>query len=419
MNIAVVCTGNELLRGTTVNTNLTFLGSRLTAIGLPPVLALTVGDNLEQLLDALAIAFRHADWVISSGGLGSTCDDLSRDAAAAFCHCELQRQPALAEQLRRYWRQRHPDEEMPDYFLRQADVPSGGVVLPNPDGSAPGIRLAFRLAGREKVLILLPGPPAELEAVFVEHVLPQLPDAGRVPPVKQFTVAGGAEILVQQKMQPLLAGRHVGLALCASVEGTRVFLSGRDADELEQVFEAARNLFGDQVLQGGGLELIPEVVALLRQRGLTLVTAESCTGGRIAGAVTDYAGVSDLFKGGIVAYSNAVKERLLRVDPEILRRHGAVSAECAGAMVRGVCRVMSADCAVAVTGIAGPGGGTAEKPVGLVYVAAKVGEAVAVRECRFRGGRRQIRLQTQAQALLLLRELLLGRERNGGISFEN
>lgn len=411
MSIAILSTGTELLKGSILNTNAGFLCRRLAAAGLRPVLELTAGDHPAEIAAALGDALRAADTVIITGGLGPTRDDLTLDAVSRFFGLELEIDPALAEKVEAFWSRRHEGRRAPKTVLRQARVPRGAAILPNPNGSASGIRIDAGYGGRQRTLFLLPGPPAELEPMVEHSVIPAVVtlEAGAAHEYTQgFLAAGLGEYAVQLQLEKLLHARPVELAYCARPEGTRVYLSGSDPAEVDAAVSDARSALGTAALPAGKLDLVETIAGLLEERNLTLVTAESCTGGRIAGMLTDHAGISSVFKGGAVVYSNELKHALLGVPEELLARHGAVSAECAEAMVRGATDRLEADCAVAVTGIAGPGGGTPEKPVGLVYIAAKVRDQLRVGEFHFSGDRRRVRECTAARALLLLLGLLRG-----------
>lgn len=223
---------------------------------------------------------------------------------------------------------------------------------------------------------------------------------------EHFMVAGAAELMIQQQVEAVIGNLPVELAYCASAEGVRVFLAGPDRPLLKTKAAELKKLFGGAVLANDSLSLVEEVSFQLRTRRFTLSTAESCTGGMIAAAVTELAGSSDIFKGSIVAYSNEIKEKILGVPAEILKEHGAVSEECVAAMVDNVCAGFDTDAGIAVSGIAGPGGATEDKPVGLVFIGVRVKELTEVRKFNFRGSRETVRKRAVASALRMLRELL-------------
>lgn len=409
MKIEVIATGTELLKGSAVNTNLAAIGRMLHQYGFTVNGGRIVGDSRADLIGALHRAAVEAELVIVTGGLGPTADDITRDVAAELFGLNLARDPAIADRLRRYYRRRHGEGRVPKELFRQAEVPVGAEVLENRNGSAPGLYFAAPYGGKIRHVYLLPGPPTEMEPMF-EAALPAI-HARFAGEARRhtgcFLVASGAELNIQRAIEPVLAGRPVELAYCAGAEGTKVFITGADASVVDEAVELARRRFGDAALPAGHTDLAAEVLELARRRQWHLALAESCTGGLIGAALTEVAGASSVFLGSLVAYDNAVKERLLGVPPETLRRSGAVSAETAVAMAAGARNAFGAELAAAVTGIAGPDGGTADKPVGLVYVAACRGDRSVVRECRFGGGRAAVRQRARAAVLLLLRDLLL------------
>lgn len=408
MSIAVISTGTELLRGTVLNTNFAFLGRELARRGLAIRLGLTAGDRAPEIHTAFAEALAEADTVIVSGGLGPTRDDITLDAAARFFGLELETVPELEDRITAFWKLRHTGR-VPKPVLRQARAPHGAKILPNPNGSAPGFRIDALYAGRARRVYLLPGPPREFEPMVCESLLPDLDgiaDAGTREHTIGFLAAGEPEFLLQVKLEKALEGRPVELAYCATPCGTRVFVSGSDLEAVRGAAELARKEAGPLALDFGELELPAALLARLRKSNQTLVTAESCTGGMISAALTAVPGSSAVYRGGAVVYGNELKQLLLGVPRELLDAHGAVSAECAGAMADGAAGRLGGDCAIAVTGIAGPDGGSAEKPVGLVYIGVRAGERRVVEKFLFRGNRDTVRERAAGSALLLLHRLL-------------
>ncbi len=408
MKIAVICTGTELLRGQTVNTNLAHLGNQLTAIGLTPSAALVIGDQREELLDALAQTAPIADLIITTGGLGPTSDDLTKDVVCEYFGCKLYTDEKLVTALTDFWIKRGRGTP-PQELLSQAMVPEHAEVLPNQVGTAPGLWIDLtHCRCRANAVALLPGPPSELCPMMENFLLPLI---DQLAATREYTVscmiAGTAESLVQRQVEPQLQHSAITPAYCASAEGVKVFLSGTDRQLLLDKLGELKWLFGNDVLANGQMSLVEEICGRLRIAGYLLATAESCTGGMIAAAITDLPGASDVFVGSVVAYRNRIKQELLGVSTAILDQYGAVSAECARAMVEGICRLLNTDCGIAVTGIAGPGGATPQKPVGLVYIAARVGTTTKTECHQFRGDRVAVRIRTQARALLLLRRLLM------------
>ncbi len=409
MSISMIATGTELLKGTVLNTNQAWLGRELEKYGLRLASTLTVGDHPAEIYAALAALLPSAECVIVTGGLGPTDDDITLDAVCRYFGAELAPDPELVEKITGYWQRRHRGR-VPKQVLRQARAPRGARRIDNPAGSASGWRIDSAYLGSPRRVYLLPGPPSEFEPMAAASLLPDLAGLEEKKPheyTRGFLAAGVGEFTLQQLATRLLRDNPaVEPAFCVTPEGTRVFVSGREEAPVLEAAELLRREIGEAALPSGELDLLPGLFARLEEKHWLLATAESCTGGIIAGAVTDFAGASAVFRGGAVVYSNELKTRLLGVPEELLTRHGAVSAECAGAMARGAAERLGAECAIAVTGIAGPGGGTPEKPVGLVYIGVQAGPHVRVEECRFNGDRRTVRERTRARAFLILRELL-------------
>ncbi len=415
MSIVVICTGTELLKGTVLNSNLAFLGNELTAAGLAIRTELTVGDRAGDLYAALGDAFEAGDTVIVTGGLGPTRDDLTLDAVCRFLGLEINFDPELTEKVAAFWRIRHRGP-VPKRVLRQARLPESAGILPNPNGFASGYRIECSYGGRARRIFLLPGPPREFEPMVRASLLPDL-IRRREPEELEYTLgflaAGQGEFELSIRLEKALESSPVELAYCATPCGTRVFVSGADEARVEEAAEAAREIAGSSALPAGKLDLAARVLEMIAGKHWRLVTAESCTGGMIAGRLTAVPGASDVFPGGVVTYANEMKTRLLGVPEEIFDNHGAVSRECAGAMLSGACERYNAACGIAVTGIAGPGGGTPEKPVGLVYIGARAGERETVEEFHFPGDRDTVRERACGSALLLLYRMLLAEEEGG------
>lgn len=407
-NIAVISTGTELLKGTTLNTNLAFLGRELCALGIPIRLALIVGDREQDLYSACAGALDVADTLIVSGGLGPTGDDITLDAAARFFGLELEPSKELVERITAFWHERHRGR-VPGAILRQARAPRTAAILPNPNGSAPGFRIESVYNGRPRRIYLLPGPPREFEPMVRASLLPELArslKSGEQESTLGFLAAGESEFQLYTRIEKALQGIPVELACCATSVGTRIFISGSCPEQVQSAAELARSLSGALALPLGMLELPAAILSELERKRRTLVTAESCTGGMISTALTAVPGASNTYLGGAVVYSNRLKNQLLGVPQEILERFGAVSAECAGAMVDGALEHLGGDCAIAITGIAGPSGDETGKPVGLVYIGVRAGTRRAVKEFHFRGNRNAIRERSCGSALLMLYRLL-------------
>jgi nicotinamide-nucleotide amidase len=404
--------GSELLGPLRAETNTIWLTERLLDAGIEVVARVTVADDLKLLESAFRGALSRADVVIATGGLGPTADDLTREAAAAATGRPIRRDPAIVEALRvrfaRYGRPMAPTNE------KQADVIGGATALPNARGTAPG--QALEQEGR--LLVLLPGPPGEMKAMFDEHVLPLLrARAGptRVVRRRVLRIAAMPESDVDQLAAPVYSRfenpKTTILGAVGQVELHLVAHGDGDAEaesRIEELAAALREALPGRVFSEDGRELPHVVVGLLRERGLTLALAESCTGGLLSARITDVPGASAVLERAFVTYANRAKVEETGVDPVLLEAHGAVSEEVAAALARGARRVAGADVGVGITGIAGPDGGTAEKPVGLVFVAMDGAAGTRTRRSIFPGGRERVRFQATQVALEMLRRGLLG-----------
>ena len=305
MKIAVICVGDELLKGSTLNTNLAYMGSRLLETGIQILFSAEVADARESILAALEKAFEHADWVILSGGLGPTADDVTKEYVASFLGYPLVEDGEVAVSLMRYWKERH-DEEIPSRVLNQALVPENADVLPNRFGTAPGLLIRTgeihpRFPGKN--IVLLPGPPGELEPMFDSCVLPLLKKEMTQPVYsKCLYVCGVGESSVEERMLPIL-DRNPGLsaAYCATPAFVKLFLKSLSCEQMGRALQDVRAGFAHELLSGSCTTLQEEVLQLLRERGETLASAESCTGGLIAKMITDISGSSDVFMGGVVS----------------------------------------------------------------------------------------------------------------------
>lgn len=408
MKTSTICTGSELLKGTTINTNMATIGAALTGLGMPPAQGIVVADEPYLMTEALKTLAPESELIITSGGLGPTCDDLTRKIVCDFLGLELEENMQLREELTQRWAQRHANTSPPPEYYLQALAPPNAIMLHNRVGSAPGMLLESTIGGKKLYIAMLPGPPAELIPMLEEQLIPQLQKMSNTAIYTTgFLLAGIPEMQAEKAILPLLAGTRIEFALCASLYGVKVFFSGTDYAMVEQKAQEAAELFKPLALENGSTNLVEDIIRQLLQRELTLCTAESCTGGMIAAAITDQPGASQVFKGSIVAYHNEVKEQLLEVDKTLLQTTGAVSSECVEQMVKGVCRKFLANAGIAVSGIAGPSGGTAEKPVGLIYIAVQLNGKVRTKQFNFIANRQMIRERTVAKALLLLREMII------------
>lgn len=407
---ALVCVGSELLAGQ-VNTHQAWLSIRLRRLGFEVVGESSVPDDVAAIRAALTLALRQADAVIVCGGLGPTFDDLTRQAAAAALGRRLALRPALWTAIKKRFK-RLPTP-IPEENKRQAEVIAGATVMPNPNGSAPGQFLRTR--GR--TLVLLPGPPSEMYPMFETHVrarLKKLHARGLHPAVFSARLSGIPESAADERLAPVRKrwprARFTILASASEVSFHALAMESSAAAARRTRARLRREILAavSPFVHGEGEQTLESVLGdRLRRRRLTLAVAESCTGGLLGGRITSVPGSSSYFLGGVLAYANAVKVRVLGVPARLIARHGAVSAECAEAMARGVRRKLGADLGVAVTGIAGPDGGTADKPVGTVFIALDgPGRARTARRLDALGPREDVRRRAVAAALRLVCDAL-------------
>ncbi len=431
MRIEIVNTGTELLIGDVINTNAAWLGQRLVELGLNVERCTTVPDGIAIEL-ALREACMRADVVIVTGGLGPTSDDVSREAAAAVFGLPLDLDDGVLRDLEEFFAKR--GKIVNEHNRRQAMVPRGGVVLPNPNGTAPGLFLPAELGKKNNLscaVFLLPGPPRELKPMMVGHVEPCLRELkmaaassrrlgdGRLEAAAtlevwecryfKFTGLGESDIsMALQGDLEKIAGLEIGF--CIGKGDVDVRLSGSGA----AMAQAAKLCFAKlgEFLVSDDRRLIEQVVVdMLQERGQWVATAESCTGGFIAHRITNVPGASNVLAHGFVTYGNGAKTQHLLVPAGLIAEHGAVSAPVVAAMAEGCLRVSGADHAMAVSGIAGPGGGSEAKPVGTVFIAlASKGHEVVVRRRWFRGEREWFKTLTSQSALDFLRRRLCGYE---------
>lgn len=406
MPIAIICTGTELLKGGCCNTDLYFAGAELARHAMPPVMEICIGDHPQELCCALADSLKQADILIISGGLGPTTDDITLETVARFFGVKTIEVPELKEKVRKCWAMRH-NSRCPEFQYKQAMIVENGKYFDNPAGVASGIGFQVEYNKKLRRIFLLPGPPAEFETVFHNGVLDEIITASdKKTYTSGFFICGIGEVMTAKTVEPMFTGLPLEIAYTAAPAGTKLFLSSEDPQLLDAAVQKAKETFGPAALDRDCFDLPAALLRKLSAAGLTLGCAESCTGGIIADTIVSIPGASDVFKGGIISYANSVKINTLGVSEEIIAGVGAVSADCASAMVQGACRVLGCNCAVSTTGIAGPDGGTPEKPVGLVYVAASVNGLSTVKELRLHGNRKMIRERAAANALQLLWQLL-------------
>lgn len=411
MVVELVSVGTELLLGNIVNTNTQFLAEKCALLGLSMYHQVVVGDNHDRLAEVIRTALDRSDIVILTGGLGPTEDDLTKEVCAEVMGFPLVEDPHTREQIVEYFRN-SIYKEIPANNWKQTIVPEGAIVLDNDNGTAPGLILEKD----GKTAILLPGPPAELYPLFMKKVYPYLqklqPDVIRSQMIK---ICGMGESQVEDKILDLIDRQTNPTIATYAKTGEvhlRVTAKAKNEDEakklLKPVVKEIKNRFGDYIYSTKENETLEmAVVKLLDKYELTVTTAESCTGGLLAGRIVNVPGASDVFREGFITYSNKAKRKILDVGKGTLKKYGAVSEQTAKEMATGGVFATDADACVAVTGIAGPDGGTDEKPVGLVYIATYMKDRVSVEHYQFKGDRAKVREQSVVKALDLLRRSIL------------
>jgi len=409
VKLEVVTIGTELLLGLTPDTNAAELGRALAAAGIEVVRHSTVGDRPEAIRAAVAEALDRTGFVITTGGLGPTRDDITKRVVAELCEKPLRLNEEVLRSLEdRFRRLGRP---MAASNRTQAEVPEGATVLPNPRGTAPGLWVEER--GR--VVVMLPGVPSEMRGLLTEEVLPRLAARASGMVVRSRTVrtTGIAESALAERVGAIEDDiAPLTLAYLPSVEGVDLRVTAWTIPEAEAERRLAatvamlRERAAEHCYGEDGTDLAGVVLQQLRSRKTRLAVAESCTGGLLGGRITAIPGSSEVFAGGIVAYDDAVKRGMLDVSAALLKPHGAVSEEVVRAMVAGALRRFGVAAGLAVTGIAGPSGGTPEKPVGTVWLAAAFGQETRALKRIFPGDRAEIRARAAQAALDLLRRLI-------------
>lgn len=406
MKAEIIAVGSELLTPDRLDTNSLFLTEELNAIGIEVVRKTVVGDNRELLAEAFRDALNRVPLIISSGGLGPTEDDLTRETVADLLSRKLRRNDAILRYIE--GRFRRLGREMPEVNARQAMVPEGAEILENSRGTAPGLWLED--SGR--AVVLLPGPPRELKPLFREQVLPRLERraSGVRLHSRELRVTGLGESHVEQRILPIYKRfPEVQTTILAAPGETQIHLrfwtedaahAKKTLDEIVRGFEIA---LADRIFSQDGRALDEVVAEQLTLNSATIAAAESCTGGLLAQRLTSVSGSSSYFLGGVVCYSNELKTAWADVPAELIAAKGAVSPEVAVALAEGIRRRVGSTLGLGITGIAGPGGGSDEKPVGTVHVAMSHAAGIKERAARFPGDRESIRWQASQLALDLVR----------------
>lgn len=417
MNVEVVTVGDELLLGFTVDTNAAHLARELAAAGFGVARRATIGDDPAQIAAAVKEALDRTGAVITTGGLGPTSDDLTKPSIAALFGRTMKFDDAIWEELKARWKSYRWPGGIPESNKQQAMIPDGAVILKNRHGSAPGIWLEDGNSPTPRWVAMLPGVPREMRGMLADELLPRLRLRATGKPTviasRTLRTIGIGESALADLLGPLAKGpKGLPLAYLPSVEGTDLRLTSRNASAVDaaRALDAGaaelRQVLGPYVYGEEKTDLAAVVLDLLRNRGLAIAVAESCTGGMLGARLTAIPGSSDVVRGGVIAYADEVKESHLGVQPGTLRVHGAVSEATAREMAAGVCGRFAAQVGVAVTGIAGPGGGTPEKPVGTVCLAVAVGDALRSTKVQMLGDRDEIRRRSAQAALNLVRRAI-------------
>lgn len=403
---SIVSVGNEVLSGQTVDTNAAYLGSKLLSIGIPVVSCYTVGDEIDLIVRGLGLASQDAEIVLVTGGLGPTGDDLTRQAFAEFLGVELELQAELLEKMQDFFSMRKVP--MPETNKIQAYIPTGATVLENKLGTAPG----FMVCKNDKLFFVMPGVPVEMRQMFEQSVLVKLGEfgGGQVVIVRKLKCFGTGESRIAELLGELCdRGRNplINCTVRTGVITVHIISTSEDKDRAQEMAEKDEKLIGrllGELVYGRGEQTLGEVVGgKLAEQKKTIAVAESCTGGWLGKLLTDIPGASKYFTHGWVSYSDSAKISELGVGADLIEKHGAVSEQVAAAMARGAREKAGGDCAIGITGIAGPTGASEQKPLGLVYIAVDCDTGCEVKRCVLSHGRGAIRLRAALTALNMLR----------------
>lgn len=410
MIVELISVGTEILLGNIVNTNAAYLSEKCAALGLSCFYQSVVGDNEERLLEAILTATKRSDIVILSGGLGPTQDDLTKETAAKAMGKELYLDEKSRESIRSIFKK--IGSEPTENNWKQAMIPEGAKIIDNHNGTAPGIIIEEN----GKSIILLPGPPNELIPMFEKDIYPYLnelcPETIYSNTVK---ICGVGESKAETMITDLIdAQTNPTIAPYAKTGEVHLRVTAKASDEksakqlLKPVIKELKSRFGKDIYTiDENTTLEKSIVDLLVKSDLSIATVESCTGGMLAARLTNVPGISQVYKAGYITYSNKAKRRDAGVNKSTLDKYGAVSAQVAREMAKGVLIITKADVSISITGIAGPDGGTNEKPVGLVYIGCNVCGQVVVKEFHFNGNRSKIRESSVSYALTLLRKCIM------------
>ncbi len=408
----LISTGTELLLGSTIDTNSIFLSKKLTEMGIRVIGKSVIGDNEEHLTTAFTVGLNSADIVISSGGLGPTKDDLTKEVACRVINCKMEIVEEEVRRIEKYFASRQ--RSMAKSNIKQAMFPPGSNILKNSMGTAPGMYLEKE----NKILVLLPGPPREMENMYIHEVEPLFKQKFYMgikrPVIRTIKVFGPGESQVEEMLTDVFKNADgCSLALLA-IDGEihiKVTAEGEDInssqEKMDVITRRINRIINNNFIGYDDETLSSKIAEYLKNTGKTVAVAESCTGGLLAKIITDLPGSSNYFWGSVTSYSNDAKKVLLNVNENTIEQYGAVSEETASEMAKAVVNKFGVDFGLATTGLAGPDGGIEEKPVGLVYIALAGQDFCRVKEMRFVGDRNSIRMLSAKTALDLLRRHLI------------
>jgi nicotinamide-nucleotide amidase len=414
VNAEIIAIGSELLTPFRQDTNSLYLTEKLNQVGVELSFKTIVGDFRQHLVQVATSALSRSDVIIFTGGLGPTEDDLTREALAETLGLELQRDPEVLAKIEQRFAS-HGWKMAPNN-AKQADVLSGAIVLNNANGTAPGQWISGKYEGREKIIMLLPGPPHELKALFEEQCIPRLRDKlpSQFIATRELKITGMGESQCDARVAPIYKQfSDVQTTILAGAGEIQLHLKTQAASlstaqaRVDELVSRLEDELQDFVFSDNGESMEQIVGNYLQMRNATLAVAESCTGGLVAERITSVSGSSRYFLGGGVVYSNALKTSIACVPPELIEKYGAVSREVAAALATGIRERCGATLGLGITGVAGPTGGTAEKPVGLVFHALASSQNTEVVERKFPGDRKRIRWFASQQALDMIRRKLM------------
>lgn len=408
MDAEIISIGTELLLGQIVNTNAQYISQQLAAAGINVFYRIDVGDNEERLKKVISDAFNRCDLIITTGGLGPTKDDLTKETIAAVFNLPLVEDVEALKSITEYFKK--INRTMTANNRKQALIPLGGRMLPNKNGTAPGVLLEHS----GKIIVMLPGPPHEMKPMFDEYVMPYIcSKSHKVIKSRILRFIGIGESALEEYVKDLMERSNPTVAPLAEMGEVTLRITARcdtenkAAEMIDEVERCIRERVGSYIYGVNDERLEDSVGMQLIKLNLTLAVAESCTGGLICHKLTNVPGISNVFLQGMVVYSNKAKTELLKIPEELLFKYGAVSEPVAVAMAEGVRKIAGSDLGLGITGIAGPGGGSPDKPVGLVYISLASSQNTVCKKYFFQGGREAIKAQAALTALNMIRKHII------------